>query len=154
MLVHCLSFHTAEKLWRHIHNSTIDIEQQLWNNAMQEFGVKWRVKNKEEFCQLQSGWQHDGTLSIIVFPQSKFCRHCCTRAGLEGYYVVHPGNAHLDTTRKHEVLKKLSSWFLQEDWRDVSNSSLKGNAWLCSIYDAVKPHNSVLQWIIDWWSTL
>ena len=128
-------FCTAETLWEYIHNSTIEDEQCLLNHGMQDLGVRWKETTKRKFCTMQSGWQHYGPLSSIIFPQSMFCRQCCKRGGLDGYYVVHPNSLHLNLTLKYRKLKGLKSWFLRDNWKDFISSSLEGKAWLYSIYN-------------------
>lgn len=137
----CLFFCTAETLWKRICKSTIDIEQHLLNNAMQDLGAIWNVPTKTKFCKVQSTWQHYGNLSSM-FPQNLFCRQCCERVGLHGYYVVHPTSNHFNMTLKTQKLKDFKSWFLQENWRDFIISPLQGKAWLYSLYNNKHVHRS------------
>ena len=129
-----LFFYTVENLWEAIHNGNKkDAEQELWNHAMDTLGVRWNKTIDIKKCGLPTGWQSYEPLASIVFPQSVFCRQCCTAEHSSEYYLVHLKCRHKLSLRVQK-LKKMNIWFLRHDWKDSINSHLEGNSWLISIY--------------------
>ena len=134
---HCFLSCTAENLWNAIHHGRRrDSEQGLWNHAIRTLGMRWNVTTgSSELCDVQTGWKGYGPLASIVFPQTVFCRRCCTAEHTNEYYLIHHNARHLNVDLKHKKLKKINSWFLLDHWKGSVNSSLEGNSWLISIYN-------------------
>ena len=126
---------TAENLWKAIHRSTRDeCEQSTWNHAMLDLGVVWNVtSNVSHLCSMQTGWESQGPLASVVFPQNIFCRKCCKSEFTKDYYLVHLNAKHSLLSLKRRRLQQMNSWFLRGNWRDSVNSSLVGYPWLASI---------------------
>ena len=102
---------------------------------MRDLGVIWNgTLNDTDPCDMLTGWQSYEPVASIVFPQSVFCRQCCTPEHSSEYYLIHLNCPHKLLSRKAQQLKVMKSWFLLDDWMDSVNSTLEGNSWLMSIY--------------------
>lgn len=139
-IINYFLLYTPENLWRAIHEyrgRKDDREQQLWNIALRNLGIRWSgtLNGTAPYCNTRTTWRIYEPVTIIAFPQSVFCRRCCTAEHSGEYYLIHLNCPHKQLSRKVQQIKELNGWFLLDDWKGSVNSAQKGDSWLMSIYN-------------------
>lgn len=87
------------------------------NAALKNLNIKWKEMTPiSQICMMEDGWEGEanGGLKVFVFPQTIFCRDCCS-GKMTGLYVVHPIGAHGHIELKTRHLTMLHAWFISEE---------------------------------------
>lgn len=133
----------SEQLWQAVSKSwgALGSEQDQFNRALRN-RIKWNTTSlnttsPDALCTQKYGWRGISKItdfSLLLLPQSKFCRgSCCDGSGydLADVFIAHGGGGTTgDTNRKILYSKSRGVWFLKRNWRKLKRSSSTGVDWL------------------------